>query len=250
MRMIYHNLIDDITASAISVLTEDSNYPKDNLLDQRLVIPYRTTSPTAQTAIFDLGSAQAVTIAGILGHNISSAASITVEANSSDSWPGATSKTVVHNAGIMLNFFSSLSYRYWKFTIDDPTNPDGYDEVGLFWLGTYLSISPSSLTDFKVKKKRSDTVTYGKHRQKLASIGVGWRRFELGFPPSAYAMIKQVEDMFDHVGNHTSFIFCNFDTIRDYQLVEPCYVSIDGDIGFGHSRSMQFSYALNLEEDK
>jgi len=253
MRLIYNNLIDAVTASAFTVVSENLNYPKDNLLDQRLGAVYRTGTPTAQSVTIDFGTAQSITVAAILGHNISTSATITIGYSSTSTSPFVPAATVVsitHSTGAMLAFFNSVSYRYWQFAIDDATNPDTYIEAGRLWLGTYLTVSPASLLDFTVKKKRSDTVTYGKHRQKMASIGEGWREFSLSFPVSEYAMIQSVSDMFDVVGNHSSLIFCNFDSLRTYPLVDPCYCSISGPVGFTHQGRLRFTYSLNLEEDK
>ena len=117
-------------------------------------------------------------------------------------------------------------------------------------MGDYLTVSPSSLLDFKVYKKRSDINIYGKDRQKFSIPGVSWRRIELKFPPTDNTMLSSILDWFDMVGLYRSFIFCNFDTIRGYPLVEPLYCSIDGSITFTHDKSMKFSYELSLEEDK
>jgi len=249
MRIAYDNFIDDIESTDFTVATVDINYPITNVQVQRLSTQYRSIGATSQSIIVDLGTAQKITAAGILGHNISTSATITVSANSTDSWPGATSQTLTGNEGIILKYFAETEYRYWRFDIDDSTNMDGYIAIGRLWLGDYITISPSSLLDFKVTKKRSDSVSYGKMRQKFASIGVGWRKFDFEFPPTEHAMIATINTLFDVVGNHSSFIFCNFDTDRSYILVEPCYCSFTGDIGFVHSNRMKFSYTLTFEED-
>jgi hypothetical protein len=63
-------------------------------------------------------------------------------------------------------------------------------------------------------------------------------------------MIDEILDLIDRVGFHSSFIFCNFDTIRNYEIVEPCYVSITGAVGFSHTNRLRFKYTLSIEEDK
>jgi hypothetical protein len=117
------------------------------------------------------------------------------------------------------------------------------------WIGDYIQIDPSSTNDFQVIKKRDDTVVYGKNRQKYASIGNGWRRFELTFPRTAGTTLTAIQTLYDTVGNHSSFIFCNFNDLRTYPLVDPCYVSIDGEMGFSHTTRQFYTYGLSLEED-
>jgi hypothetical protein len=136
-------------------------------------------------------------------------------------------------------------YKYWRFYFGQ-----GSVQIGRLWLGDYLSIDPSCLTDFKVEVKNSDTVIHGKNRQKWAVVGEEWRRFELNFPRTEENMIYEISNMFDYVGNFRSILFMNFDEIRDYKLVEPCYVSIDGEIQFNHTHRMGWQYSISLEEEK
>jgi hypothetical protein len=123
-------------------------------------------------------------------------------------------------------------------------------QLGRIWMGDYLQISPSSLLDFTVELKNSDVNIYGKDRQKISIPGVSWRRIELTFPSTDNTMITSIVNMYKEVGTYKSVIFCNFDTIRGYPLVEPLYCSFNNSLSFKHSESMKFSYELSLEEDK
>jgi hypothetical protein len=252
MRISYDNFIDDIESTAITALTENTLYPVINTQDQRLAKTYQSTAVTAQTITIDLGIALTVTTVAILNHNFSNSTAMTVvvSANSANSWPGATSETLTYNAGTILKFFTGHTYRYWQFQITDPSNTDGYLEIGRLWLGDYITIAPSSLLNFKVSKLRSDNVLHGRGRQKYATLGIGWRKIELSFPPTNYTMVNKIETMYDIVGKHSSFIFCNFDSIRTYGIVEPLYGSITNDLVFTHDNNMKFNYSLIIEEDK
>ena len=250
MRIAYTNLID--SGSAPTALTENSAYLTSSLQNQRLAKTWRSTSPTAQTIVCNLGSALAVNTIAVLGHNLSGSAAVTVEAHASDSWgaPSFTTSMTYNSAAILKFLASNETYQYWRFTLDDATNSDGYVEAGRIWLGTYLTIDPSSLLNFTVIKRRSDTVVYGRDRQKYATEGVGWREFNLSFPRTSGTALTSVLTMYDTVGNHSSVIFCNFDTSRAYEIVEPCYCSIVGEMDFRHTRHMRFDWSLTLEEDR
>lgn len=254
MRVSYINYIDEIVASAFTVLGTAEGFPIENVQEQRLSVRYRTESPTAQTIIIDFGTAQTIATAAILGHNISAsatAASIIISANSSASFTaGNVIATLTRNANAVLKFFSAATFQYWQFFVDDPTNTDGYLEFGRLWLGPYITISPSSLVDFRVVKKRSDLVTFGKNRQKYASPGENWRRFEFSFPPTGGSALTVIQDLYDAVGNHTSFIFTNLDTTYTYPLVYPAYVSLDGEISFAHAGYQKYTYDIAMEECK
>jgi hypothetical protein len=134
------------------------------------------------------------------------------------------------------------------WTAQDGTG--GYYEIGRMWLGDYITVDPSALVDLRVTKRRSDTVIYGKNRQKFADPGYGWRRFELSFPDTDSSMLTQIETMYDTVGNHTSMIFCNFDTDWTWDLVAPCYVSIAGDLQFTNRGGYKAAWTMALEEDR
>jgi hypothetical protein len=146
--------------------------------------------------------------------------------------------------------FTKVKRQYVKFTINDPNNDDTILKIGRIWAGPYLDIDPSSLDDFKVSKKRSDHNIYDRDRAKWSDIGIGWRRFDLIFPRTATTMIEKIQTLYDEVGNHSSFIFCNFDSIRDYEIVEPMYCSINGEIEFSHRGRQKYTYRLTLEEDR
>ena len=192
----------------------------------------------------------------IMGHNISEGASITMQANNYNEWnytDGSGSsiiqETLTWDDETILKMRTKSKKQYIKFSINDPNNDDGIIKTGRIWAGPYLDIDPSSLDDFQVTKRRSDRNIYSRDRVKWSDVGVGWRRFELRFPRTATTMLEKIQTMYDEVGNHTSIIFCNFDTLRDYEIVEPCYCSIDGDIVFNHRGRQKYTYSLLLEED-
>ena len=250
MRLAYDNLID--AATAPTALTEDLLYPIENVQNQRLSKRWRSTAATSQTVIVDLGSAQAVDTVAILGHSLTTSAVVSIDAHTSDSWgaPAYTTTLTALTGPILKYLASAETYQYWRFNISDASAASTYVEAGRLWLGERLTIDPSSLYNFSVTKTRSDTVTYGRDRQKYATEGVGWRRFSMAFPKTGSSALTNVLTMYDTVGNHESIIFSNFDSSRSYTLVEPVYCSIVGDIAFNHARAQKYTWNLELEEDR
>lgn len=250
MRVAYVNIIDNLVAADFTVVGTATGYAITNVQEQRLSVRYRTLTPTAQSVIMDFGTAQTVTTAAILGHNISSSAtaSSVVLSGSNDGSTWSSITTITRNANAMLKFFATTTNQYFKFAIDDPLNTDGYIEMGRLWLGTYETISPSSTNDFTVTKNNSDIVTFGKNRQKYATPGETWRTFEMSFPPTGGSALTVITALYDAVGKHDSFLFCNFDSV-EYELVLPCYVSITDDIEFSHTTRQRYEYSLTMEEN-
>jgi len=279
MRIAYRNLIDELEVSDITVNSVISDYPILNLFDERLSTKLRSSAVSALTITIDARDFvdEQINTFAILGHNLTSSASIILDMNIADSWPGFTSQTIIWNEDTILKYFptidtdadillcetgdtlitesgdtivSEYGYCYFQIRINDASNPDGYIEIGRIWLGTYLQVDPSSLLDFTVTYKNDDVVVFGKGRQKFATKGVTWREFNFSFPESSHTMVSAIKTMYETVGNHSSVIFCNFDDLTDYALVLPCYCSIDGELAFQHSERMRFRYSLRFVENK
>jgi hypothetical protein len=247
MRVAYVNKIDDIAASALTPLSTIAGYSISNVQDQRLTKAYKSDSATTQTVVVNFGAATAVTVIAIMGHNIASTATVLVEGNATDSWGSpSVSETITYNEDIMMKFISTQSYQYWRFAFSGLTESLS---VGRLWLGEYSTIDPSSTLGLSVSIKRDDTVVYGRGRQKYASIGAQWRAIDVSFPPTSTTTLSIIQDLYETVGNHSSFIFCNFDDLRTYPLVEPLYGSLVGTLDFTHDKRMRFTYGLTIEED-
>jgi len=249
MRIAWYNEIDALTASAISVSTSIGGQDGANLLDQRLSTQWVTDTATSQSVVFSFSAAIDVTTIGVLGHNITSACTVTVEANTANSWitPAYSTTLTVYDSGPILRFLvRSQTYQYWRMTFAGQASL----EIGRIWLGEYLTISPSSLLDYRVTDNRNDTVVIGRGRQLYGSEGTAWKTVELSFPKTAYTMIDSLRTLYAYSGLYKSLIFCNFDDLRTYELVEPMYCHIGQPIQFTHTDRQNYTYSLLLEEDK
>jgi hypothetical protein len=251
MRFAYTNEIDSLESTALTPLTASPGFGIENVQDQRLSTKWMSSTATSQTVTIAFASTTAASIntIAILGHNLLTTDTVLIQANDADSWGSpslSTTLTVIGSDYMVLKMLaSSYQHKYWQYTFSG----QGSYEIGRLWLGSYITIDPSSTNDFNVTKKRSDNVVYGTGRQKFSSPGVGWRAFDLSFPPTKTTALNVIQTFYDTVGKHSSFIFMNFDTIRDYEIVEPCYVSVNGDIGFSHQKNMIFTYSILMEED-
>ena len=254
MRVIYGNFVDDLTS--ITASNENSEYPVTNLPDPRLTTLYKSTGNSVTISMEGTKIPITPLAIALLGHNLSSSATITFQISEDVDFLTTIDETLTWNEGIILKFLDysgsiseSSDYKYYRIVISDPLNSDGYIGLSRIYLSGYLNITPSRLLDFSVTVRTSDRNIYSIHRDKFAIEGKTWRVFDLRFPASDKDMINSVSDFIDTVGLHTSFIFCNFDSIRDYPIVEPCYCSISNDVEFTHKDYMRMSYNLSLEED-
>jgi hypothetical protein len=90
----------------------------------------------------DLGGLNDLNIAGLINHNISSAATISlIMSTTSDFSSGNTTETLTYNAYAIFKFFTLVNKRYVRIKIEDPTNPNSYIQVGPVWTTKYIEPS-------------------------------------------------------------------------------------------------------------
>jgi hypothetical protein len=127
-------------SATITAASAASTMPASNLNKPQPTDVWRSTSLTSQYIEIDLGSAKAVTIVALMFTNLTSAATWRVQAGTTTgvsnydsgtvtAWAGATQN--VDRPHALLDLTSaSKTYRYWKITLTDASNPAGYFEAG------------------------------------------------------------------------------------------------------------------------
>ena len=150
---------------------------------------------------------------------------------------------------IILQFFSSISGIYFTLQIQDGYNSDGYIEMSKIFLGDYLSISPSSILPLTQVNNRNDNFDYSDGRQLYADVGENWRGYELSFPRSTKTMIESIRAFDQTVGNHTPFLWLNFDDLDNNDFILPMYCHKTNNIEEVYELG-KASYKLTLVEVK
>lgn len=114
----YDNLIDR-SATVITPSTENALFPASNLTDYRSTKVYRSTASPANV-VFDFGSALGVDTLIVRAHTttgVGFTGSLTIEANSSNSWGApAYTTTLDCDATYKIGFknITTQTYRYWR----------------------------------------------------------------------------------------------------------------------------------------
>jgi len=249
VRILYNNKVDD--ADAITSSTEEGDYPDTNIQTTSLTEVWRATSCASEYIQVDAGSGATFTAdtVAVAGHNISSSATITLTAGSSTtvivSSPSVT-ETVTYREGIMLKYFTSTADRYWRLTIADAANTDGYVEVGRLGLGAYLEMDPSSLVEFPMEKLRTDNVAYSITNQIYGDKGEAFLKISYDFPRTSASAKSAVETFYDDVGLHTPFFFSNFTS--DFTIIEPIYAVLGEPITFNYIGHGYFTFGTVIRE--
>ena len=176
MRLLYKERSKDATISANS---QSVNYPVSNVIDSRLSRLYRTDGVTTADIKFNLGSAQDISSVAIANHNITSGASITLYGNTSSSFASpAFTQVLTWDEDIILQIFGTETYQYWLIKIVDPSNPDGYIEVGRAWIGEYFQtpgVAPTVSVDYNSASSKARSIggqTYLDINYKYTNFGI------------------------------------------------------------------------------
>jgi hypothetical protein len=139
MYFLYNNHVEGATITALS---ENPDYDFTTAFnDTSLSKVGRTVDDSAQTIIFDLLTAVAVSKVMIQDHNFTSGVTLTLEANATNVWtaPSYTTSLTYNATYIYKDLTTDQTYRYWRLTVDDASNPDTYIEISKVFLGTHLS---------------------------------------------------------------------------------------------------------------
>lgn len=149
-----------------------ATYGAKNLLDRNPMTTWRTDGYTTATLTIDLGSAQTPTAALLQRHNLTPSATVKLQGNSSNVWTSpAFDYTFATITDALIYYFTAAeTYQYWRWDFSDATNPDGYIEIALMFLGSYLQLN-------KVNADWGSTETPGTVMQSNQSEAAVLRRY-------------------------------------------------------------------------
>lgn len=137
-------------SATVTASSTGSGFDRDNVKTYPIKRRWRSNSPVDQWLKFDLGSATAISSFSLSFHNLTSSATIKLYGHSSDlgnaatNWDGSASfdsnNTLSRDDEVaVLHISSDQSYRWWFLELDDPTNSDGYIEIGTVFGGDFES---------------------------------------------------------------------------------------------------------------
>lgn len=151
------------TSTTVTVNTAVTTMPGTHILNDNRNKVWRTTG-TIGTAVIDLGAAGTVNAIGLISSNMGTAGTITVQAHTSDSWGAPaftpTVMTPYDNSytGVLLFYFTSSTYRYWRVILDNPEQ--SYVELGGLWLGTYVAFERNFKYGWELTENDLSTTNY------------------------------------------------------------------------------------------
>lgn len=117
-----------------------SSFGPANMLDLDRDTYWLSTGDTSENLVINFGAAETVEAVAIADHNLTSGATVTLQANTSDAWvtPAYTQALTVAD---IISFYLSEEYQYWRLVFADSSNPDGVIQIGEIYLGEYTELT-------------------------------------------------------------------------------------------------------------
>jgi len=233
MRFLHDNEIDKYTPT---VSSEQGNFPAENVQDTQLIMTWRTNSLTGQYLKIDAGEGKTITAtcAAIVAHNLTSSATIKIQANATDSWGGTPSvdESFSYDAAIMVRFFTSAAYRFWRFYFDDATNPDAYIEIGRLVLCVYYQLDEFPSGDLKDRPVDTSVASFSISEQMYSDIGIQYQVYEIDLGILEDATRANLKTAVAVVGKHKPLVVL-LDENNTAKL-PALYCAIETELEFDH----------------
>lgn len=196
MRIIYDNYIS--TDTTIEPYSEDGNYLVSNIYDTRLSRVYRTDG-VASTEYIIFEQTCAANYMVVVNHNVSSSATIYVEACSSSGFGACFSTTMPWNEDSMYAYVTpSTSNAFWRLRIVGNSTTQAYIEIGYMFLSTYIEM-PGMKPDQAITDETTARVTYSDGGQAYGDDGYNYRAPKFNFPYLTNDQRLAVRDMWETV---------------------------------------------------
>ena len=249
MRILYDSILDD--TNLYTPVSENANYPIENIYNEKLSREYRTTGITAENIVIDAGvgntlDADTFTISG---HNFTSSATLKIQANATDSWGAPTLDTsITYGAETIATSFTGTDLRFWRFTMADATNTDGYLKMGRLMLGDYLQITKGASKRFMETINDTTSGYTSGGGQYYAVQGYRYRTYDLNFPYWSNSMRESIRTILASVQNVSPVVLIIDESNTD--TLYPVYCIIEGDFNVTHLHDYKWSGNLEFREVK
>lgn len=235
-----------VKGATITALTENPDYTfTDAFNDDRLSRVARTVSDTSQTIIFDLLSAVVVSKLMIQKHNFTSGVTLTLEANATNVWtaPSYTTSLTYSADYIYKDLVTPQTYRYWRLSISDASNPDDYIEISKVYLGSFVQF-PHMAKDQKMPLTSTSSQSISTSGQVYGNSGYFYRSASINFKNITDTERKAINTMFLSVDIISPVWIIIWES--DLTLETPIYSILTSDLQWQRADSIGMKWTLTL----
>ena len=246
LRILYN--ADTWDAATVTANSEVTDLEGSNVVHDFISLPWRSTGDTSEWIKFDLGSATSITCIGIFKHNLTSGATVTLEANATDSW-GSPSYTQVLTIATDVDsavlerivFFLSESFQWWRITIADASNPDGYIQIGRIMAGAFYEFGRNFNSSFQLAMVDPSEGDETPGRQDYKRSRKRYRRATLGFTLQDRTQMEKLQAIMTKMGNSEPCILALDPT--NYPTKDSMYCYLKTPLNLAHRFSNYFDTA-------
>jgi hypothetical protein len=247
MIILYDNQINNATITSSS---ENPYYTwSDALLDTRTTRLGRFIDVSSEYLQFDYASAIDVDYVYLVFNNITSSATVKVQANTTDSWttPPVDQALTYLNGNWIYGFSTKQSYQYWRITVQDPTNTDGYIEISKIFLGEKF-VCPGSSPDptFAINSNAEIQKSVGGQLYGDRRVQLRQRRFT--FPSITYAEKLEFNNFFDYVDQVIPFYLLYWE--NDLDKYPPLYSNLVANFEYSQLPHNGNLWTIGLETEE
>ena len=223
---------DTWDAGTITSSTEaNSDLADDNVVNDFVSKPWRTSADTGEWWKIDLGSAVNITCIGIFGHNLTAGATVTLEAHATDSFGSPTysqALTIQTNADSVVRpwivFYLNETFRWWRITFEDGSNSDTYIEIGVIKAGAYYEFVRNFADQFGIPWVDPSEGDVVEGRQNNFRSRKRYRRAEIEVPMHNDTQRRKFEAIFEKIGREKPCILGLDPTNFPSEMSMFCYL--------------------------
>jgi len=195
----------------------------------------------------DFGVAKDIQAFAVKNHNLQSGAIAKIQGTTSDTWGSPTvDVTLAITADIVIYHWSAVqSYRWWRYKVNDTSNPDGYTEAGRIFLGDRFSPEGNFKRDYSMSLSDPSQIMLSDGGQITSNQKTKFKTLKYVFEYTSASDRATFEEMFDSRGYAKDMFFTQD---RDNQGTTSYYIRLI-DMGIEHvSRDELFHITVELEE--
>lgn len=136
---------DRVQSSAILASSSNGSFPASNMKYDKAVSLAQVwksgAAVTDVTILFDLAASPNWNIVAMLNHNLSYSATVTLTAGTTNACLDFTQVMTWREFDMYYRHTATFTYRYFKLTISDGANSDGYISIGKVFCGPTVTLT-------------------------------------------------------------------------------------------------------------
>jgi hypothetical protein len=257
-RLFYDNKIKSVFKSLIAD-SQHASYPSLNLQTDNYSKTWRTLdAATSHNVVNDFGVPSQIDTVFLGNVNLTSAATVTIQGNATDSWGAPSFSEVLTVSGLALNpkhrnlyheLSSAQTFRFWRLLISNTTNPDGYYEVGEWWIGLRVALASTQQHEIVHTQtfERNNIENVTEYMQKYVYTRAERRIFRIKWEKATAATrdeLRKLERFVKGSGLPFVYVLNPFETPK-----ESFFVRMNGDLVVQQNANDNFDIDLTLDEE-